>query len=311
MSQTAIAVEDLVKRYRPGAPPANDGLTLQVQQGEVFGLLGPNGAGKSSLVRQVAGLVRPTSGQIRIFGHDIVKEPHWASQFIAMQPQGQALPVQARLGEILTLTGRLRGLAPQAATAAVDALFEQFNLGAHRAKRLVELSGGLRRLAAIASTLIGNAPILIFDEPTNDLDPVIRRVVWNRIREAAVAGSTILLVTHNVVEAEQALDRVAIIQRGRIHAMGRPAELKVQAGAQVRLQLRVSDPATIAPLLPAHLGPVTAGQLVTWPLAPGELEPTVARLLPQLDRLEEFKVLPPSLEDVYLTLSGGGSVAAD
>lgn len=310
MSPVTYEVIDLVKRYRSDGPAANDGISLTINQGEVFGLLGPNGAGKSTLVRQMAALSRPTSGQVILNGYDLVREPHRAGQVLAVQPQGMALPVQARPLEVLEVTGRLRGLSRAEALHETEALLEQFHIAKHRNKRLVELSGGLRRLVAIASTLIGHRSVLIFDEPTNDLDPEVRRVVWDRIRQVARQGATVVLVTHNVVEAEQALDRLAIIRNGRILALGSPAELKAQVSRQVRLELffrpGVDAAAALADFPDAQpTGPrrfrVTIDQ--------EEAEATIARLLPHLSAMDDFRIVTPNLEDVYLTLSGGERLA--
>ncbi|MCG0239682.1 MAG: ABC transporter ATP-binding protein [Firmicutes bacterium] len=272
MAIPAYEVRDLVKRYRPDGPLANAGITLEIRAGEVFGLLGPNGAGKTTLVRQLAGLSRPTSGAIRLFGHDLTRDPLMANRYVAVQPQAVALPGQARPGEVLELTGRLR------------------------------------RLASIAATLIGRRPVLIFDEPTNDLDPEVRRRVWQRIRDAAREGATVVLVTHNVVEAEQALDRVAIFRAGRVLALGTPGELKARVARQVWLEL-CFRPGTEEP---------ARAFLAAWPAArragahrytlvqpADEAEVAVRYLLGWLDHLDDFQIVTPNLEDVYLELSGG------
>lgn len=312
MAIPAYEVRDLVKRYRPDGPPANAGITLEIRAGEVFGLLGPNGAGKTTLVRQLAGLSRPTSGAIRLFGHDLTRDPRVASRYVAVQPQGVALPIQARPGELLELTGRLRGLAPAAARREAEALLEEFHLAPHRHKRLATLSGGLRRLVSIAATLIGGRPVLIFDEPTNDLDPEVRRRVWQRIRDAARKGATVVLVTHNVVEAEQALDRVAIFRGGRVLALGTPGELKARVARQVRLELcfrpGAEEPARA--LLAAWPAARRVGaHRYTLVLPPDEAEAAVRHLLGWLEHLDDFRVVTPNLEDVYLEVSGGERLA--
>jgi ABC-2 type transport system ATP-binding protein len=308
----AYAVRDLVKCYGKEQVRANDGLTLDVYQGEVFGLLGPNGAGKTTLVRQLAGLTRPTSGSIHLFGHDLVNQPHRAPDFVAVQPQGFGLPRAETPRRIIEVTGELRGLSASEARRETGALLEELNLGACAHKRYFDLSGGQRRLAGIAAALIGRRPVMIFDEPTNDLDPEVRRVVWTRIRQAAGQGATVVLVTHNVVEAEQAMDRVAIVQAGRLLAMGTPGELKSRVARRVRLELlfRPDTAAAAGGLLAGWpevltLGARRFGQVV----GRDEAEAAIARVLPHLDALDDFRIVTPNLEDVYLALSGGERLA--
>lgn len=185
----------------------------------------------------MSGLSRPSGGTLRLFGHDLVRQPQAAGRYIALQPQATGLPSDATARELLELTGRLRGQSTTAARQQTEALLEGFGLLPHAGKLVRELSGGLKRLVYIAVTLAADRPVLIFDEPTNDLDPEIRRTVWQRIRQAALNGSTVILVTHNVAEAEQAPDRVAIIRCGRILALGTPGELKSQVSSHVRLEL--------------------------------------------------------------------------
>lgn len=312
MTAVAYAVKDLVKRYPKSPQPANDGLTLSVYRGEVFGLLGANGAGKTTLIRQMAGLCLPTSGRVELFGFDLVTEPHRAADWVAMQPQGFALPRAETPRNLIEVTGQLRGLSPAEARRETAALLDEFNLGAHAGKRFYDLSGGLRRLVSIATALIGHRPVLIFDEPTNDLDPEIRRTVWSRIRQAAKEGATVVLVTHNVVEAEQAMDRVAIIRSGRILAMGTPGDLKAKVARRVRLEL----------LFRPEAAERASALLAAWPEAHNlgarrhaivvdraEAERTISQLLPYLEVLDDFRIVTPNLEDVYIELSGGESLA--
>lgn len=310
----AYEVAALTKRYRPDQPAANDGISLTVYQGEVLGLLGPNGAGKTTLVRQLAGLSRPSSGQVRLFGRDLVAEPALAGQWIALQPQGQALPTAERPQALLEITGQLRGLPPAAARHEALALIDEFGLAPHLAKPFYKLSGGLRRLVSIATALIGQRPVLIFDEPTNDLDPEVRRTVWRRIREAARGGAAVLLVTHNVTEAEQVLDRVGILAGGKMLALGTPGELKSGLVRQVRLELAFR---------PDDAGAAAAGQLLQgWPevhhmgarrwavtVPQSGAERAISRILPSLALLDDFRIVTPNLEDLYLALSGGELLA--
>lgn len=311
MAIPAYEIEHLTKQYKPNLPPATDDLSLTIYQGEVFGLLGPNGAGKTTLVRQLSGLTIPTSGSIKLFGHDLISEPAWATQFVALQPQGFSLPTVETPRNLLDVTGQLRGLSGADARREATALLEEFNLTPHQNKRYTDLSGGLRRLVSIAAALIGRRPVLIFDEPTNDLDPEVRRVVWQRIRQSAREGATVVLVTHNVVEAEQALDRVAIVQKGRILALGTPGDLKSRVAQNVRLELLFRpNVADTAPLLSGWSDVVPLGaRRYAIVVDRDQAEVSIGRLLPHLDQLDDFRIVTPNLEDVYLTLSGGERLA--
>ncbi|HEY3368683.1 MAG TPA: ABC transporter ATP-binding protein [Symbiobacteriaceae bacterium] len=308
MPVPAYEIIDLVKRYRTDQPLANDHINLSVHQGEVFGLLGPNGAGKTTLVRQMAGLIKPTSGTIHLFGHDLIKEPARGGQYVAVQPQGFALPRTVGAQALLEVTGQMRGLSQPAARQETAQLLEEFGLTPYARRSFDNLSGGLRRLLAIASALVGRRPVLIFDEPTNDLDPEVRRVIWQRIRTSANAGSAVVLVTHNVVEAEQALDRVAIIRAGKVLVMGTPGELKAKVQKLVRLELlfRPETAPAAADLLTGFANVRNVGTrrfLIT--VTRPEAESALARLLSSLNLLDDFRIVTPNLEDVYLELSGG------
>lgn len=313
MSDLVYEIEDLVKKYKGTSAPANDGVSLSIRRGEVFGLLGPNGAGKTTLVRQLAGMSKPTSGNIRFFDIDVVREPNRASQLVALQPQNIWLPAQTKPQEVLETTGRLRGLSLEDAKEDAKQLMEEFGLDKHADKKMQILSGGLRRLMAIAVTLIGHRPVVILDEPTNDLDPEIRRVVWNRIRKTTDRGTTVILVTHNVVEAEQALDRVTIMQEGKILDVGTPAELKERIASHLRLEL-VPKPGyeeDIQQLVESWPEEVqqTGQQKYTVLLPKSEVENVFNRLLPHLHKLEDFRIITSNLEDIYFELSGGERIA--
>ncbi|WP_342589461.1 ABC transporter ATP-binding protein [Symbiobacterium terraclitae] len=308
----AYEVRNLVKRYAPDLPPANDGLSLDIYQGEIFGLLGPNGAGKTTLVRQLTGLTRPTSGTIRLFGHDVVADPSLIHHWVALQPQGLALPSQEMPRELLVLTGQLRGMTVAAARKQADELIEAFNLGGKLKVPFHRLSGGQRRLISIALALMGDRPVLVFDEPTNDLDPEVRRVVWQRIQEGARGGRTVILVTHNVVEAETVLDRVAIVRRGQILALGTPGELKGRVAGNVRLELLFrpgGDEQAAGWLLERSAIPMGARRYAVIVPRPQAAE-AISDVLPRLELLDDFRIVTPNLEDVYLELSGGESIGS-
>jgi ABC-2 type transport system ATP-binding protein len=309
METPVYQIRNLTKIYRRSTHKANDGLTFDIFEGEIFGLLGPNGAGKSTMVNQAAGLVRPTSGSVRLLGLDLVKHPELATEYVALQAQ-QSLSALHGLypDEAIYYTGRLRGLAAAAASAETKQLVEDLNLERALKTRLDRLSGGQRRLVSLACTFVGTRPVQIFDEPTNDLDPVMRRWVWDKLLDLRSRGVTVILVTHNVVEAERVIERVGIINLGRLVALGTPRELKAKVEQRVRLELVFkSPPDGQAPFL-ERLGEARALTPLHWTIL---CRKDVAReaidgLLGEigLERLDDFRILTPSLEDVYLQLGG-------
>lgn len=227
-------VRDLVKTYpavrgrrgRAATPEvrATDGVRIDVRRGEIFGLLGPNGAGKSTLVRQLTGLMRPDSGSVEVLGHDLVRHPERASRLIGYLGQESTALDDLTVSLAAETTGRLRGLPVRAARAARDDVLEELGLTELAGRPLRKLSGGQRRLACFAATLVGERPVLVLDEPTTGMDPVARRSVWSAVdRRRAENGATVLLVTHNVIEAETVLDRVAVMERGKVIACDTPS----------------------------------------------------------------------------------------
>ncbi|MFF0276404.1 MULTISPECIES: ABC transporter ATP-binding protein [unclassified Streptomyces] len=313
------AVRDLVKTYpatrgRRGAPAtpevrATDGISLDVRGGEIFGLLGPNGAGKSTLVRQLTGLMRPDSGSVRLLGHDLVRHPERASRLLAYLGQESTALDELTVALAAETTGRLRGLGVREARAERDAVLEELGLGPLASRPLRRLSGGQRRLACVAAALVGERPVLVLDEPTTGMDPVARRAVWAAVdRRRAEHGTTVLLVTHNVIEAETVLDRVAVLDRGRVIACDTPAGLKERVAGEVRVELVWRESA------PLHLPEVASlrelaqetGRRWMLRLAPDEARAAVATVTggAAFTALDDFTLATPSLEDVYLALGG-------
>jgi ABC-2 type transport system ATP-binding protein len=178
MTTPVYVVRDLVKTYKAGKVRANDGLSFDIMPGEIFGLLGPNGAGKTTLVGQLTGLLRPDSGTLLLYGKDITRNSRIAPEIVGVLTQ-LPLPLDdLTTEEALTITGHLRGLARHEARRAGAILIDRLGLGPFRGQRLGTLSGGQKRLASLATALIGDRPVLALDEPTNELDPANRRMVW-------------------------------------------------------------------------------------------------------------------------------------
>jgi ABC-2 type transport system permease protein len=307
----AIKVSHLSYTY-PGkaATAGNSGISFEVQRSEIFGLLGPNGAGKTMLISQILGLIKPHAGGIWLENIDIVQNPDAAKRMVGFLPQ-TGLPMRyVEVEQALRWTGRLRGQTASAAQAQADTLIEQLEMSAYARKYVNKLSGGMLRLVNFAMSLMGEPPILILDEPTNELDPQMRRRVWDMIaclnRER---GTTCILVTHNVLEAERVIQRVAVMKAGRIVALGTPGELKLRSGGKVRLEFRLKEGETLRGDSLAYLGDVEEygpGAYRLY-LASEEAGTATDRIVRQLglERLEDFRLAPPSLEDVYLGTVAG------
>ncbi|GAA0672045.1 ABC transporter ATP-binding protein [Streptomyces malaysiensis subsp. malaysiensis] len=325
-------VRGLVKTYpaargRRGAPAtpavrASDGIDLDVVRGEVFGLLGPNGAGKSTLVRQLTGLLRPDEGRVRVLGHDLVRHPERAARLLGYLGQDSTALDELTVSLAAETTARLRGLETRAARAARDAVIEELGLGEVAGRPLKKLSGGQRRLACVAAALVGERPLLVLDEPTSGMDPVARRAVWAAVdRRRAERGVTVVLVTHNVIEAETVLDRVAVLDRGRVIACDTPAGLKALVADEVRLELvwRTEPPLDVPEVAALRKAAEAcraagggSGRRWTLRLPPDDARAAIAAVTggPAFAALDDFTLATPSLEDVYLAL-GGRAEGAD
>lgn len=293
---------------------ATDEVRLDVRRGEIFGLLGPNGAGKSTLVRQLTGLLRPDRGAIRILGHDIVRHPERAARILAYLGQESTALDELTVALAAETTGRLRGLTTRAARAERDAILDELGLTPLAARPLKKLSGGQRRLACFATALVGERPLLVLDEPTTGMDPVARRAVWAAVdRRRAERGTTVLLVTHNVIEAETVLDRVAVFDRGRVIACDTPAGLKERVAEQVRVELvwREAAPLDVPEVAALRPAAVVSGRRWALRLGPDAARAAVAAVTggAAFAALDDFTLATPSLEDAYLALGGSESDA--
>ena len=302
-----LEIENLTKVYRTGTR-ANDGITLSVDEGEVFGLLGHNGAGKTTLVNQVVGLLKPTSGSILIDGHDLVADPGLARRLCSFQAQAH-VPIDGLTPrQAIELLGQLRGASKTEVRRRRQILVDALDLGEWLDVDAARLSGGVKRLVAFAMASVAPGRLVMLDEPTNDVDPVRRRLLWQQVRALADDGAAVLLVTHNVIEAERSVDRLAILNEGRVIAEGTPAELKAVLGAELRLEL-VGDPrAAEMPVSPRGRPVVPVGNRLMVGVPMDAAGPAVAwaESLQRAGTVEEFALGPATLEDVYVALVGGG-----
>lgn len=306
-----LEIEGLTKVFRSGVR-ANDGIDLSVGEGEVFGLLGHNGAGKTTLVSQVVGLLRPTSGAIRIDGRDVVADTGLARRLCSLQAQAH-VPIDGLTPrQAIELLGQLRGASRQEARARRAGLVDALELGEWLDTDAAHLSGGVKRLVAFALAAVAPGRVVMLDEPTNDVDPVRRRLLWRQVRALADEGAAVLLVTHNVVEAERSVDRLAILDAGRVVASGTPAELKAGLHEELRLELVLEPGPADRPRSPFGGRVTAAGNrlMVGVPLDGAGEAVAWAESLQRAGAIEEFTLGPATLEDVYVALVGGGEARA-
>jgi ABC-2 type transport system ATP-binding protein len=235
----AVAATGLVKAF--GTQRAVDRIDLEVRRGEVFGVLGPNGAGKTTVLKMLATLLPIDGGEASIFGVDVRRQPHMIRQLVGVTGQYASVDENLTGRENLWLFGRLLGLSSAKASSTAVDLLERFALAEAADKQISAFSGGMRRRLDLAASLISRPPLIFLDEPTTGLDPRTRGQMWETIRDLVRDGSTVLLTTQYLDEADQLAGRIAVIDGGRKVAEGTPDELKTSVGSST-LQLRLTDP---------------------------------------------------------------------
>ncbi|WP_042148091.1 ABC transporter ATP-binding protein [Paucisalibacillus sp. EB02] len=237
-----LDVKNVTKNFRGKGKTnviANDNITFHINEGEIFGLLGQNGAGKTTLVNQIVGLITPDHGEINLLGKSVKEYPERARSICSVQPQSQVPLGFLTPRQAVSIMGKMRA-GKNYDPKRLDMLFESLGMGEWADKEGEKLSGGARRLAAFCMAVIVPGQLVILDEPTNDVDPVRRRYLWEVIRNLTKVGTSVILVTHNVLEAEKAVDRVAIVHKGKIVKQGTPSEIKSSVNNQMRMELNVN-----------------------------------------------------------------------
>lgn len=320
-----LAVENLIKTY-PGkrkqpAVEAVRGLSFTVAAGEFFGLLGPNGAGKSTTLGCITTLIRPTSGRVLVDGIDVVKDPANAKRRIAVVPQSRNLDRDLTVREVLTYHARYFGLPAAEREARADRLLADMQLQDKAESKPLTLSGGMQQRLMIARALMHDPKVLLLDEPTTGLDPQARRMLWDTLRELHRSGLTLILTTHYMEEADQLCQRLAIVDHGKVLTLDTPAALKQSLpGGQV-LDLWVRAKAPLAPVLSgiegvnrleavARDGPdrgvTDEGERLRLFVDPkdGLLDRVLHAARAAGADLQHVSLTPPSLEDVYIHLTG-------
>jgi ABC-2 type transport system ATP-binding protein len=304
----AIFVEDLSKNY--GDFTALHRVSFAVEEGTIFGLLGPNGAGKTTAVRILATVLKPTGGRAAILGNDIVAHPDRVRFDIGLAGQFAAVDEQLTGRENLRLVGRLAQLRPKLISARADELLDRFQLSAAANKPVKAYSGGMRRRLDIASALVQRPRVLFLDEPTTGLDLQSRNELWAMIRELVQGGTTVLLTTQYLEEADQLAGRIAVIDGGRMIANDTPARLKAVFGSTI-LELAYPDQeaaSEAARMLASSPADHLERDRATLRLTTQDSVKVLGEVLPRLEqaglRPVRLAVRDPSLDDVFLALTG-------
>jgi ABC-2 type transport system ATP-binding protein len=307
-SALAIEASGLVKTF--GSVRAVDGVDLAVRSGSVYGVLGPNGAGKTTTIRMLATLLRPDSGSARVLGHDVVTESAAVRSLVSLTGQLASVDEDLTGRENLVLLGRLLGLKRPQAKARAGELLEAFGLADAAARLVKHYSGGMRRRLDIAASIVVTPELMFLDEPTTGLDPRSRNQVWDIIRTFAAGGTTILLCTQYLDEADQLADGIAVIDHGRVIAEGTPGQLKASVGSGA-LHVRLLDPEQrpeaerilARELGSVHLEPDPAALSASCADADRAAE-AVAELARSSVGIADFSLGQPSLDEVFLALTG-------
>ncbi|MBO0815628.1 MAG: ATP-binding cassette domain-containing protein [Actinobacteria bacterium] len=322
---TAFAIEasGLVKTF--GATRAVDGLDLAVPQGGVFGLLGPNGAGKTTTIRILATLTRPDAGSARVLGHDVTTDPHAVRARISLTGQFATLDTSLTGMENLLLQARLLGLSRRAARERAAGLLAAFGLTDAAGHAVKAYSGGMRRRLDIAASIVVRPALLFLDEPTTGLDPRSRSQVWEMVRRLAREGTTVVLTTQYLDEADRLCGRIAVIDHGTVIAEGTPGDLKASVGSGV-LHVRLTEPRdrdrarqilelTLGVTVQPEPDPVALTARVSTGAEGQAASDAIAQGMSQLSRagitMTTFALGQPSLDEVFLALTGRPTANAE
>ncbi|TDQ40715.1 ATP-binding cassette domain-containing protein [Aureibacillus halotolerans] len=306
--ELAIEVKGLVKIF--GEKRAVDGVDLSINKGMVYGFLGPNGAGKTTTIRMLATLLRPDEGEVRIFGHDLFTEADVIKQRISLTGQYASIDEDLTGFENLVMVSRLVGYTRQEAKVRARDLLHAFDLDDASAKQVKNYSGGMRRRIDIAASIVGTPDLLFLDEPTTGLDPRSRNQVWDIIRALANVGTTVLLTTQYLEEADRLADRIAVINHGKVIAEGTSNDLKASIGNNtLSVQLEKEDNlAQAVAILEQTLQVSVHKQDETTVTAQvndtSRVVGALGEIYSQNIEISDFSLSKPSLDEVFLTLTG-------
>lgn len=284
-NELAVCVRNLFKRYRNGTQ-ATSGIDFDVRRGEAVAILGPNGAGKTSFLRQLTTELKPTSGSVNIFGVDAVKDANKAKALMGITPQEAGVFETLTVSEHLELFGKFKGLDRRSARFQAAEIIKDLELENETTQRVGQLSGGQRRRILIGLALLGKPPLLILDEPTTGLDPISRRAVWRLLKRIIDSGTTVVLSTHYLEEAEFLSDRIAFIKSGKIIADGTLLELRAGFPNKYRVNY------------------LNGGAQIGIPRAEFFPDFAAAQNFIKTNVIDEYQLSTSSLEDVYFSVVG-------
>ncbi len=313
MTNSPIIAENLVRHF--GDVQAVKGINLEVKAGEVFGFLGPNGAGKSTAVRMLTTLLRPTSGTARVAGYDVVKQADQVRRNIGVALQDAAIDPLMTGAELLALQAVLYGIPAAAVKKRSDELLERVGLTAAASRRVSTYSGGMRRRLDLALSLIHQPTVLFLDEPTTGLDPMSRLTLWEEVRRLNREGTTVMLTTQYLEEADQLADRIAIIDHGKIVREGKPADLKASVGAPTLIINTNIDQAEKAKAVLSTFGDLRPGAEGALGVGLRGGASQVTEVVRKLDEagvhVQHLEINEPSLDDVFAEATGYRLEGAD
>ncbi|MFM2436481.1 MAG: hypothetical protein RL353_471, partial [Actinomycetota bacterium] len=306
MTSSPIIAENLVRHF--GDVQAVKGINLEIKAGEVFGFLGPNGAGKSTAVRMLTTLLRPTSGTARVAGYDVVKDADMVRRSIGVALQDAAIDPLMTGAELLALQAVLYGIPQSLMKKRSDELLERVGLTAAASRRVSTYSGGMRRRLDLALSLIHQPTVLFLDEPTTGLDPMSRLTLWEEVRRLNKEGTTVMLTTQYLEEADQLADRIAIIDHGKIVREGRPVDLKASVGAPTLIIKTHADQEARAKAVLETFGDLRPGAEGALGVGLRGGAAQVTEVVRKLDEsgvhVQHLEINEPSLDDVFAEATG-------
>ncbi|MEK6821133.1 MAG: ABC transporter ATP-binding protein [archaeon] len=313
---SALSVKSVVKEYhtKMGSSTALNGISFEIEKGEFFGYLGPNGAGKTTTIKLATGLATPTSGSIRVFGHDVVNEYQQARMKIGLAAQDFNFDIFSTVYETLKYQGGYYGMKGHALENRIEDLLKEFNLKEKRDERVMRLSGGMKRRLQLCKALIHNPELLIMDEPTAGVDVELRRALWRYLERINKNGTSILLTTHYIEEAEKLCDRIGIVYKGKIVEMDDTEKL-IQKMSKQKVVLKLSEnnvklPKTIAKNAFEYN---ESERVIT--IACEDVQAQLPAILEDLTKhkikIENVEILKSNLEDIYVNLTGGDHGSLD
>lgn len=306
MSQMIIEVEGLVKHY--GEVKALDGVSFSVEEGEIFGLLGPNGAGKTTLMEILCGLRRFDKGKATVQGFDLTQDSYKVRGLIGFCPQETLLYDLLSVRENFAFSASLYSLGSKKFNERVEFSTKVLGVGEFLNRKVQQLSGGMKRRANLAASIIHDPPIVILDEPTVGFDPNVKREFWELIKNLKGYGKTVLLSTHDMYEADELCDRVAIMDRGKIVALDKPHVLKETIGGEASIRIKLKEAPTRKALTSLEIDyncTLIDNEIQIFAKNPWEIMPKVSNEVISLGFLtEKIEIVEPTLEDVFIKLTG-------